>query len=119
MKKIAYTLATCDTSRKILKMAGIHEPNFTIHDIKKNAISESELDEMKAMAGSFESLFSRRAQKYKSLGLKNEMLTEADYKKLILSEYTFLKRPVIIIGNDIFVGNSKKNIEALMHIIGK
>jgi arsenate reductase len=32
---------------------------------------------------------------------------------LILDEYTFLKRPVIIIDQEIFIGNSKKSVEAL------
>ena len=64
------------------------------------------------MSGSYESLFSRRALKYKALGLKDKTLSETDYKNFILEEYTFLKRPVIIINNAIFVGNSKKTVEA-------
>jgi len=51
--------------------------------------------------------------KYRSMGLNEMTLTEADYKKYILEEYTFLKRPVFIIDNAIFVGNSKKNVEAV------
>ena len=114
MTKIAFTLSTCDTSKRILKQANITNDNFTIRDIKAESITESELDRMKEMQDSYEALFSRRAQKYKSMGLKNQNLTEEDYRKLILQEYTFLKRPVIIIDNEIFVGNSKKNIEKLM-----
>jgi len=38
-------------------------------------------------------------------------LGELDYKKYILDEYTFLKRPVILINDEIFIGNSKKIIE--------
>ena len=41
------------------------------------------------------------------------MTTENDYRKLIQEEYTFLKRPVFIVDNQIFIGNSKKVIEAL------
>jgi arsenate reductase len=67
---------------------------------------------MKEMAGSYESLFSRRAMKYRGMGLNEMTLTEADYKKYILEEYTFLKRPVIIIEDKIFVGNSKKVVAA-------
>jgi arsenate reductase len=67
---------------------------------------------MAKMSGTYESLFSRRAMKYKSMGLAEKTLTENDYKKLILEEYTFLKRPVIIIDDKIFVGNSKKIVEA-------
>ncbi|MDA7768349.1 arsenate reductase, partial [Flavobacteriales bacterium] len=62
---------------------------------------------------SFESLFSRRALKYKSMNLKDQTLTEADYKRLILEEDTFLKRPVFIVNDSVFVGNSKKTVEEL------
>ena len=51
--------------------------------------------------------------KYKALGLKDKNLGEQDYRNYILEEYTFLKRPVFIIGDQIFIGNSKKNIEAV------
>ena len=72
-----------------------------MQDIKIEKITPTQLDEMKRMAGSFEALFSRRALKYKELGLKDKQLTENDYRKFILDEYTFLKRPVVIIDNNI------------------
>jgi len=117
MKKV-YTLSTCDTSRKILKKVSLSELNFEIIDIKSSAITEEDLDEMHKLSGTYEALFSKRSQKYKSLGLKDVKLTETDYKKLILSEYTFLKRPVIIDNNKIFIGNSKINQEALWKHLG-
>jgi arsenate reductase len=46
------------------------------------------------------------------MDLKNQKLEERDYKHYILEHYTFLSRPVIIIGDKIFVGNSKNVIEA-------
>ena len=68
------------------------------------------------MAGSYEALFSRRAMKYKELGLTDKKLTEANFRKYILEEYTFLKRPVVIINNKIFVGSEKKTIEMLKQV---
>lgn len=68
---------------------------------------------MKKLAGSYEALFSRVALKYRALGLDKKKLSEDDYKKYILEEYTFLKRPVFIIKDKIFVGNSKNNIAAV------
>jgi arsenate reductase len=68
---------------------------------------------MKKMTGSYEALFSRRAMKYKELGLKDKQLSEKDYRRFILDEYTFLKRPVVIMGNKIFVGSEKNTVEAL------
>lgn len=87
--------------------------NFEFQDIKTNKLTSSQLLEMSKMAGSYDALFSRVAMKYKALGLKEMTLAEKDYKKYILEEYTFLKRPVIIIGDKIFIGNSKKNIAAV------
>lgn len=112
MKK-AYFLSTCSTCQKIL--AQIKEPeSFLMQDIKTNAISLEQIEEMKSMSGSYESLFSRRAMKFRSMGLNEMTLTEADYKKYILEEYTFLKRPVFIVDDEIFVGNSKKIIDAFL-----
>ena len=84
-----------------------------MQDIKCEKITPAQLKEMKDMAGSFEALFSRRALKYKELGLKNKTLNEDDYRKYILQEYTFLKRPVILVNDKIFVGSENKTKEAI------
>lgn len=85
--------------------------NFEKQDIKFDKITSSQLEEMYHLSGSYESLFSRRSIKYKALDLASKKLTENDYKNYILDEYTFLKRPVFIINDEIFIGNSKKEIE--------
>ena len=68
---------------------------------------------MYQLTDSYEALLSKRSRKYKSMGLKDQSLNEEDFKNLILEEYTFLKRPVFLVGNEIFIGNSKKTIDAL------
>lgn len=112
MKKV-YHLGNCTTCQAIIKQIAIDKKGFQLQDIKFEKITPVQLDEMKKMAGSYEALFSRRALKYKELGLKDKKLEEKDYKKFILDEYTFLKRPVVIINDKIFIGSDKKNIEAL------
>jgi len=72
---------------------------------------------MKSLAGSYEALFSKKAQLYKSLGLKNQELSEEDYKKYLLQHYTFLSRPVFIIGGKIYIGNSQKNINEVISVL--
>lgn len=98
---------------RIINDLGIKDKKFEFQDIKTEKITSVQLNEMKKMAGSYESLFSRVALKYRALGLDKKKLTEDDYKNYILEEYTFLKRPVIIIGNKIFVGNSKSTVSAV------
>ena len=109
MKK-AYHLDKCSTCQRILS-----ELNWKgeSQEIRSEKITEKQLDEMAILAGSYEALFSRRAIKYKTMGLKNQNLKEADYKQLILTDDTFLKRPVFLIDGTIFIGNTKKTVEAV------
>ncbi len=74
----------------------------------------AQLEEMHKLSGSYEALFNKRAKLYKVLNLKNKTLSEADYRQFILEEYTFLKRPVFMVEDTIFIGNSKNVIAALI-----
>ena len=111
MNKVYY-LSTCDTCKRIMKEVNL-PTNFEQQDIKVNSITESQLDEMQKLSNSYESLFSKRARLYKERDLKKKDLKEHDYKELILEHYTFLKRPVFIIDQEIYIGNSKKTVEAV------
>ena len=106
MKK-AYFLSTCSTCKRIIKEKALEKKGFIFQDIKTERISPVQLDELKKLAGSYEALFSRRSMKYKSMGLKDKNLTETDYRNLILEEYTFLKRPVIVEGRKLSVGGGE------------
>tara|TARA_B110000967_G_scaffold205709_1_gene250812 strand:- start:2636 stop:2995 length:360 start_codon:yes stop_codon:yes gene_type:complete len=110
MKKF-YFLNNCNTCQRILNHLGLNE-DFELQDIKKTPIQPKELEHLKTMAGSYEALFSKRAKLYKELGLKEKSLKDADYKNYILEHYTFLKRPVLILNNQLFVGNSSKVINS-------
>lgn len=110
MKKI-FHLSTCDTCQRILKELDPPK-DFKLQDIKTEAITSEQLENLAKLSGSYESLFSKRARLYKERNLKDQKLSEADYKALILEHYTFLKRPVVVIDNDVFVGNSKTVVAA-------
>ncbi|MGB0429775.1 MAG: arsenate reductase family protein [Bacteroidia bacterium] len=112
MSNKLFYLKTCSTNQKI--MAQFNLDDFELREIKSEPITESEINEMYKLAGSYEAIFSRRSMKYKAWGLKDKTLTEADFKDLILKEYTFLKRPVIIVGNQLFAGNAKKVVDAAL-----
>lgn len=115
MRKIYY-LKTCDTCKRILKSLPKLD-SFTLQDIKEESITVKQLEEMYALTNSYEVLFSKRAKLYKEMGLKDENLQEADFKRYILDHYTFLNRPVIIINDKIFVGNSTKSVEAAIALL--
>lgn len=110
MKKI-YHLKTCDTCRRILKE--MDTSGFILQEIKTEPITVKQLDELFALTQSYEVLFSRMAKKHKEMDLKSQRLTEKDYRLLILDEYTFLKRPVIVNENEVYVGNKKKRVTVI------
>ena len=109
MQKI-YHLASCSTNQRILAEVKPGK-KVVMQEIKTEPITAAQIDEMKKLAGSYEALFSKIALKYRSMSLNQMQLTEKDYRKYILEEYTFLKRPVIINDNEIFIGNAPKVVE--------
>ena len=115
MKK-GYFLQTCDTCNRILKE--VNTNGFELQEIKSNPVNAQQLEEMHQLSGSYEDLFNKRARLYKSMDLKSKNISEAAYRQYILEEYTFLKRPVFIVENEIFIGNSKSVVEALKLKIG-
>lgn len=115
MKKVFY-LNTCDTCRKILAQFDLTD--WELREIKKEPITKEELEEMYKQTKSYESLFSKKSTQIKLRELDAKSLTEKDFKELLLDHYTFLKRPVFITDDKIFVGNDKKNVEALQEFFG-
>ena len=112
MNKI-YCLSTCSTCNRIIREVQADKKGIPLQDIKKLNITAAQLDELKEKTGSYEALFSRRSLQYKALGLKDKLLTEKDYRRLILKEYTFLKRPVALIKGQVFAGSEKATVEGL------
>lgn len=117
MKKIYY-LKSCSTCLRIMNDIGVDD-SWDQQNIRTEKITPKQLTEMKKRSGSYESLFSRTAMKYKQMNLKEKTLTEADYKKLILEHDTFLKRPVVLLDDQIFIGNGKKTIQSIIDYLSK
>lgn len=113
MSRLFFYLGTCSTCARIMKEIPDLD-RFTLREIKGDPLTPGELDAMKKLAGSYEALFSRVALKYRALGLNTRKLAERDYRKFILEEHTFLKRPVMVLNDRIFIGNSPKNVKAML-----
>ena len=86
--------------------------DFILQDIKSEEITPNQLEELHELSGSYEALFSKRAQRYKAFGLKDQKVSENDFRNYILQHYTFLSRPVVVYNDQIFIGNSAKTVEA-------
>ncbi len=115
MRKKAYYLSTCNTCKRIL--SEIDSSSMELQEIKGNPLTLEQVEELRELAGSYEALLNRRAKKYQKRGLKEVALSEEAIKALLLEHYTFLKRPVFVIDNQIFIGNSKKVVTNLKEAI--
>lgn len=108
MRKI-YHLSTCDTCRRIINENPSLQRIEQV-DIKAQPLTEEDVDDAFEKVGSYEGLINKRARLFQQLDNK-ESLTEEDYRDLLLSHYTYLKRPLILVDDKAFAGNSKKVIE--------
>ena len=117
MKKIYY-LGTCDDCKKVMKRLGGMK-DFEKQEIKTEPVTAAQLKRLKELAGSHEAIFSKKARKYNEMKLKDKNLSENEIRDLILSEYTFLRRPLIVVDDRLFIGHQDEMIEALEHALSK
>ena len=110
--KVFFYLKTCDTCKRIINELNLGS-DIELVEIKVNPLNKQQLKTIRSFSESFEDLFNKRAQLYKQINLNTKILSESDYEKLILEHYTFLKRPVLLYDNKLFVGNSKNTIEQI------
>lgn len=109
-----YGLPHCTTCVKALdylrgKQVGIE----SVRDLKAHPLTTDEVRELAAKVGSVEKLFSRRAMKYRQMGLHERHLTEDEMVRLMSEEYTFVTRPVVVKGDRATAGFSAKRLDAL------
>ena len=118
MKRKVYYLSTCDTCKRIMKEVKVDD-SFVKQDIKTDPVTDEQVESMYAHTKSYEALINKRARKLKAALETNPVKTDADYKKLLLLDYTFLKRPVFEIDGNLFVGNSPKTVAAIKTALSK
>ena len=82
----------------------------TLVDIKKEPLDAPLLDLLYAKTHSYKALLNTRAQKLK--GIDKQELTEANIKALLLEHYSYLKRPVLVFNDQLFVGNAPATVLA-------
>jgi arsenate reductase len=115
MKKFFY-LCTCDTCKRMMKELILTD--FEIIDIKKTPISPSDLKTARKTVDSYQDLFNKRARKLKELKIDLSQLDDSKIETLILEEYSFLKRPLLLDGEKVLAGNSKSTFAEMKALYG-
>lgn len=103
---------TCQRALQYLRDRGVSVSRF--RDLKAEPLQRSEVEELARKVGGPEKLFSRRAMKYRQMGLHERQFTDDDLLRLMTEEYTFVTRPVIVCGDRATAGFSAMQINALI-----
>ena len=91
--------------------------NLILREIKSSPITPAELENIKVHFASYEELFNKRSVKFRTID--SSSFKDVDYKKLLLSDYTFLKRPVLLMKDKAFAGNSKASVSQMILSLNK
>ncbi len=105
--------STCQKAEQHLKDAGIRIRHYV--NVKEEKVSKGDLQELCKLAGGVEKIFSKRAMKYRAWGLDKKKLSDDEMLDYMVEEYTFIKRPTIVTGDQkVLSGYSKKQYDALI-----
>ena len=91
--------------------------SLILREIKSSPITPAELENIKIHFASYEELFNKRSVKFRTID--SSSFKDVDYKKLLLSDYTFLKRPVLLMEDKAFAGNSKAIVSQMILSLNK
>jgi arsenate reductase len=103
---------TCTKAVAYLEEKGV--PVRAFRNLKEAPLSVDEVRDLAAKVGGVEKLFSKRAMKYRAMGLHEREVSEDEMVRLMSEEYTFVTRPVIVLGDRATAGFSAKRVDALL-----
>jgi arsenate reductase len=98
--------STCQKAKGFIERHGIRD--FELRDIKENPLSRGEVESLAKMLGGADELFSRRAVKYREMKLNEREVSTAEMLDLMSEEYTFLKRPILVMKGKAIAGYFEK-----------
>ncbi|MEB3287316.1 MAG: arsenate reductase family protein [Vampirovibrionales bacterium] len=105
--------STCVKAEQHLLSKGASIQKYV--NLKENPLSKTEVLKLCKLIGGPDKLFSKRAMKYRSMGLDKMTLGDEDLVGYMCQEYTFIKRPVLVTNDDkILAGFSAKQYDALL-----
>jgi arsenate reductase len=82
-------------------------------DYFKEPLTEEEIREMAALVG-IDQIFARRSPSLKQMGLAGQELSEDEMVRLMLQEPKLVRRPMIRVGDQLFVGGGAAVLDSVV-----
>lgn len=112
--KILYGIKNCDSVKKARSWLDKHEVVYQFHDFRTDGLSPEQLDSFIKKAG-WEQLLNKRSNSWRQLNdLQKIDLNREKAASLMLNNPTLIKRPVLQIDGQIFIGFNAENYQTLL-----
>ncbi len=98
-----YGIKNCDSVRKAIKFLKSHDISYEFVDFRETPVGDTEVNEW-LQYGDIKTLFNTRGTTYRTLKLKELNLNDNNKKTWLSKENMLIKRPVIVLDNQIIVG---------------
>jgi arsenate reductase-like glutaredoxin family protein len=90
-----------------------NELSLEERDYFKEPLSEEEVREMAGLAG-IDQIFAKRSPSLKNMGLAGQQLSEDEMVRLMLQEPKLVRRPMMRIRDQLFVGGGAAVLDAVV-----
>jgi arsenate reductase/regulatory protein spx len=90
-----------------------NEVSIQERDYFKEPLTEGEVREMAGMAG-IEQIFAKRSPSLKQMGLAGQELPEDQMVQLMLQEPKLVRRPMMRVGDQLFVGGGAAVLDSVV-----
>jgi len=105
----------CSTCQKAVRWLGRRDVKIAkFRDIKEEPLTRAEVETLAKMLGGPEELFSKRSVKYREMKLGEREVPPSEMLDLMASEYTFLKRPIMAIGDKAVASFFEKTFDSFL-----
>lgn len=111
-------IKNCNTIKKTLDWLDESGQVYDFRDVKKDPLEESELLDLVQKVG-LDTLVNKRGMKWRTLGLKDQNLSDEDLLDVVHEHQTMIKRPVVVAGEAAMVGFDEEALDSFIeHNVG-
>jgi arsenate reductase (glutaredoxin) len=106
-----YGIPNCDTTKKALELLKKQKADFSFHDYKQHGITTKKLEGWCEKMG-WETILNKRSTTWRELDeTEQKKLTDQPSAiKLMMQNNSIIKRPIMEINNNVFVGFNETEI---------
>jgi len=109
-----YGIKNCDTVKKTCRWLEDHGVDYQFHDFRQDGLDKNQLNGWLASLG-WETLVNKRSTTWRNLSDKEkDISSNAQAAKLLLSNPTLIKRPVVEQNKTVFVGFKEDDFKQLI-----